>query len=64
VFVDCRITGELGGRSSAPSYVRISPHFEEVLEVQMISDLGFDVVSLEFVAPCLRENNDDDRSRP
>jgi hypothetical protein len=45
MFVDCRVGGEIGGRSSASSHIRISLNCEEVLGVL---DLGFDLVSLEF----------------
>ena len=64
VFVDRCGGGEIGGRSSSPSRVRISPHCEEVLELLGGSDIGFDLVSLEFAAPWPRENNDGGCSRP
>ena len=64
VAVDRRVGGELGGGFSALSHVRISPPCAEVLELLGISDLGFDLVSLEFAAPCPRENDDGGRSRP
>ncbi len=64
VAVDRRVGGELGRGFSALSHVRISPPCAEVLELLGISDLGFDLVSLEFAAPCPRENDDGGRSRP
>lgn len=67
VFVECRIGGELGGRFTIPSHIRISPPCVEVLELLGKSDLDFDLTSLEFAAfaaPCPRENVENGCSRP
>ena len=64
MFVSRHEYGEIGGRFSLPSRVTISSHCEEVLELLEVSDLSFDMLSLEFAAPWLRENNDGGSSRP
>jgi hypothetical protein len=63
VFVGRHEGGEIGGRFSSSPRVRISPHCEEVLELLVVSDLGFDLLSLEFATPWARENNDGGCSR-